>query len=228
VTPAARTVVPMGSIAAGRPVSIASSRPRLRGLATRAATRGVSAVGGPSARAAAGFGLPLRGAGLASAPSGAVVRCAGCGVTSEPRRRPDAPPSGEVKRRAQRACRDSPWVAQERPRVGQRPAHSRRHTVPGREAQESIGHFAPATAYRCNGLPSGARPRGRPGSQPGDGVGVSACGDARTAAREGKALKGMASAGKPRSTTARGTAGRKPGEPHGRLRDATSPRTSGG
>jgi hypothetical protein len=97
--------------------------------------------------------------------------------------------------------------------------------APGWEAQESNGRRAV-----CNGcarqrtLVWSKASRSTGGSL--NGGGARARGDAGTATREGKALEGEASAGKPTTDHQRvARRGRKPDEPHGRLQDATSLRT---
>jgi hypothetical protein len=95
-----------------------------------------------------------------------------------------------------------------------------------REAHESHGRRQSgngAAAQRTHGRSKASRSAER---QFGNGEGAAAGGDAGTASREGRALEGEASVGTPRPTGHRQVVRRgwKPGEPHGRQRDATSSR----
>jgi len=93
--------------------------------------------------------------------------------------------------------------------------------------RRATGRRQPATAARRNGLSRGARPRGQQAAAC-NGEEATAGGDTGTATREGKALEGEASEGRPTTDHQQvARRGLKPGEPQGRLQDATSLRATG-
>jgi hypothetical protein len=106
-------------------------------------------------------------------------------------------PTGWVARRGQRLTRCS-RVSTVRTffRVGNRLTDwkQRAHSFRKEKPRRATGMVGSATMRWCNGLMSGARPRGRAGEHPATARRQRVCGDADTATHEGKALEGEASA----------------------------------